>query len=579
MIGLASGRPEIADHLSRICGVCAIGFIALLAVLAIPDKIGADKVIAGGLVLFAPLASYAAIGLMSRTASSSEYGLFDRSIPAVFAGMAGGAEWMSAAVILGAASALFPTAHDGRAVVIGLTGGYILLAVLIAPFLRNSGAHTVPDFLAARYGGNVARLLAVIVLFVCSFLLVVALIEGAVVIASRVLGLNPDVACYLALAVILACALPGGMRGVTATQVVQYVVLILGCLALFVISEAQRFEGAHVGPIYDPVVQALKAIGRGLGIAPMAPRPGPFRLLEAVDSLSLTLCLMLGTASLPHILTRALATPSTDEARASAAWSLLFIAPLLAMLPTYVRLSSEDVSPQLTGVITGLAAAVGVTAMLAAASGVLLTIANSFGYDVWHKMLARKAAPGSRLIVARLLLLAVTALAGYVAATGPMDVVPLVAWAFSLAAAGFFPALVFGVWWTRTTTAAAICGIIAGFGLSLFYIVVSRYYPQAGVTLFGMSSLLEPADGKPLVNVAQALADPKWLADVPASAANPLASKIGWFNVANLACGVFGLAAGFLTMIVVTPLSRRPAPEKRAWIDALRAPRGRARLG
>ncbi len=106
--------------------------------------------------------------------------------------MAGGAEWMSAAIILSAASALFPTAHDGRAVVIGLTGGYILLAVLIAPFLRNSGAHTVPDFLAARYGGNLVRLLAVIVLIACSLIFAIALIEGAVVIASRVARTEPE---------------------------------------------------------------------------------------------------------------------------------------------------------------------------------------------------------------------------------------------------------------------------------------------------------------------------------------------------------------------------------------------------
>ncbi len=578
MTGQASGRREVADHLGRICGICAIGFIALLAVLAMLDKTAVAKEIGGGLLLFAPLASYAAIGLVSRTASLLEFGLFGRSVPAAFAGMAGGAEWMSAAVILSAASALFPTAHDGRAVVIGLTGGYILLAVLIVPFLRNSGAHTVPDFLAARYGGNFVRLLALIVLIACSLIFAIALIEGAVVIASRVLGLNPNVAFYLALVVILLCAFPGGMRGVTTTQVAQYVVLFLGCVALFVISESQRLDASLAGPGYDPVILALQAMARGLGLAP-SPRPLPFRMSEAIDSLPLILCLMLGTASFPHILARSLATPGSDDARASTAWSLLFIAPLLALLPTFVRLSSEDVSRDLGGMISGLAAAVGVTAMLATAGGLLLAIANAFGHDVWHKMLAPRAGPASQLLVARLMLVAATALAAYAAATQPIDVVPMVAWAFSLAAAGSFPALVLAIWWTRTTTTAAIFGIIVGFGLSLFYLVVSRYYPQAGVSYFGMTALLDPADGKPLVNVAQVLADPKWLADVPASAGNPLASKIGWFNIDNLACGVFGLTAGFVTMIVISLMGNRRSPDKQALIDTLRAPHGRAMSG
>jgi cation/acetate symporter len=579
MTGRASSRREVADQLGRICGMCAVGFVALLAVLAMLDKMAGVKEIGGSLLLFVPLASYAAIGLISRSASLFEFGLYGRSVPAAFAGMAGGAEWMSAAVILGAASALFPTAHDGRAVVIGLTGGYILLAVLIAPFLRNSGAHTVPDFLAVRYGGNLVRVLAVIVLIACSLIFAIALIEGAVVIASRMLGLDPNVAFYLALAVILLCALPGGMRGVTATQVAQYVVLFLGCVALFVISESQRFDASSAGPGYDPVIQALKAMARGLGLAPSSAQPLPFRMSEAIDSLPLILCLMLGTAAFSHLLARSLATPGSDEARASTAWSLLFIAPLLALLPTFVRLSSEDVSRELGGMISGLAAAVGVTAMLATASGLLLAVANAFGHDVWHRMLAPKAGPGSRLVVARVMLVGATALAAYAAATEPIDVVPMVAWAFSLAAAGNFPTLVLAIWWTRTTTTAAVFGIIAGFGLALFYLVVSRYYPQAGVGYFGMTALLDPADGKPLVNVAQVLADPKWLADVPASAGNPLASKIGWFNVSNLACGVFGLIAGFVTMIAISLMTNRRSPDKRALIDTLRAPHGRAMSG
>jgi len=168
----------------------------------------------------------------------------------------------------------------------------------------------------------------------------------------------------------------------------------------------------------------------------------------------------------------------------------------------------------------------------------------------------------------------VTALAAYVATTMPVEPVVMLAWAFSLAAAGFFPALVLGIWWQRATSAGAICGIIVGFGLCAFYIVVSRYFPQAGVTHFGMTSLINPTTGRPLVNVAQVLADARWLADVPASAVNPLASKVGWFNISNIACGVFGVLAGFLTITGISLLGRK-RPARATLIDDIRAPTGK----
>jgi cation/acetate symporter len=154
----------------------------------------------------------------------------------------------------------------------------------------------------------------------------------------------------------------------------------------------------------------------------------------------------------------------------------------------------------------------------------------------------------------------------------------MVGWAFSLAMAGNFPALVLGIWWKRTTTTAAICGIIAGFGICLFYLVTSRYFPQAGVKYFGMVSLLNPETFRPLVNVTQVLADPKWIADVPASAANPLANRVGWFNLNNINCGLLGVPLGFATMIVVSLLGKEPSKEMQAFIDEIRKPRGRTVL-
>jgi cation/acetate symporter len=154
----------------------------------------------------------------------------------------------------------------------------------------------------------------------------------------------------------------------------------------------------------------------------------------------------------------------------------------------------------------------------------------------------------------------------------------MVGWAFSLAMAGNFPALTLGIWWKRATTTGAICGIIAGWGICLFYLVVSRYFPQMGVTYFGMTSLLNPETGKALIDVAALMADPKWVADVPASAANPMANRVGWFDLNNINCGLLGMPLGFLVIYVVSLMTKEPSKELQAFIDEIRKPRGRTVL-
>jgi cation/acetate symporter len=183
-----------------------------------------------------------------------------------------------------------------------------------------------------------------------------------------------------------------------------------------------------------------------------------------------------------------------------------------------------------------------------------------------------------RLIIARVLLLFVAVAAASLASTRPSDILAMVGWAFSLAMAGNFPALVMGIWWKKTTTAGAICGIIAGWVICLFYLVTSRYFPQMGVTYFGMSSLLNPETGKALIDVAAIMADPKWMADVPASAANPLANRVGWFDLNNINCGLLGLPLGFLVIYVVSLFTKQPSAEMQAYIDEIRKPRGRTVL-
>ena len=193
-------------------------------------------------------------------------------------------------------------------------------------------------------------------------------------------------------------------------------------------------------------------------------------------------------------------------------------------------------------------------------------------------MLDPNAPTVRRLTVARVLLFFVAVASAALAATRPSDILAMVGWAFSLAMAGNFPALVLGIWWKRTTTTAAILGMAAGWGICLFYLVTSRYFPQAGVTYFGMSSLLNPETGKALINVSQVMADPKWLADVPASAANPMANRVGWFDLNNINCGLLGMPLGFLVMIVVSLMGKPPPKEMQDLVDEIRKPRGKTVL-
>jgi cation/acetate symporter len=465
--------------------------------------------------------------------------------------------------------------YDGRWLLIGLTGGYVLLAVLVLPFLRNVGARSVPDFMTARFGRGVG-LLVVIVLVACSLLFAAALIQETTAIVSRALGRNNDVALYVVLAAVLLCTLAGGMRALTAVQVAQYVALIIGCLALFVIFEVLKFD-MLAGSTYDPIAATLEAIVRGSGLAPAhSPRSVSLGTLEAVSNLELILCLMAGTVSLPHIMTRGLTTPSIREARTSACWSLLFIALLTLVMPTYVALANVESSRELSGVIFVLVAAVGLTAMLATASSLMLTIANSLDYDVYRRPISpRKADPAGPVIVVRLLLVATTGFAAFLATVLSPEPASMVAWAFSLAAAGYLPALVLGIWWARTTSSGAVCGIVVGFGICLGYVVMTRYFPQAATTYLGMTSLHNPANGQALVNVAQVLADPKWVADVPASAGNPLASAVGWLNVGNPAAGVLGMSLGFVITIAVSLLGKTPSGQSLALLEAIRTPDSR----
>jgi len=576
-------KGDFISNLGRIYGIYTGGFAGFVIVLAILEQLGVPNRIIGYLFVFLTIGVYALIGVLSRTAQVSEYYVAGRRVPAFYNGMATGSDWMSAASFIGMAGTLYALGYDGLAFVLGWTGGYVLVAVLMAPYLRKFGAYTVPDFLAARYGGNLARFCGVIVLMAASFTYVVAQVFGVGIIASRFLGISFEVAVFVGLLGILVCSMLGGMRAVTWTQVAQYIILIIAYLLPVVLLSAS-ITGVPVPQImYGQVLQKIVALEQTLGVTKSHIQP--FVNYDMLNFFGLIFCLMVGTASLPHILMRYFTTPSVREARMSVAWSLLFIfllyftAPAyaafaklevyqnvigqqIANLPTWVKswgdiglvtirdangdgilqlsefaINNDAIvlaTPEIAGlpyVVAGLVAAGGLAAALSTADGLLLAIANALSHDIYYKMLDPQAPAKRRLVVARVLLVGVALVAAYVASTRPAGILSMVAWAFSLAAAGLFAPLVLGVWWKRTTSIGAVCGMVAGFGICLYYLIMTQY--------FGM--------GK-------------------------------WFGINNISCGLFGIPVAFIVTYVVSLMTPEPSQEMQDFIESIRVPRGAVRL-
>lgn len=649
----SGGSADFIKNLGKMYGTYTGAFLGFIVLLAILEQVGVPNRILGYLFVFFTLAVYAIIGVMTRTAQVSEYYVAGRRVPAFYNGMATGADWMSAASFVGMAGTLFLLGYDGLAWVLGWTGGFVLVSILIGPYLRKFGAYTVPDFMAFRFGGNTARIVAVIVLVACSFTYVTAQIFGTGLIASRFLGMPFELAVFAGLVGILLCAMLGGMRAVTWTQIAQYIVLIIAYLTPIIILSTKKYgipipELTYGQAIADITAREQQMLQTGLATAAgLKPHIQPFINYTPLNFFAIIFCMMVGTASLPHILMRYFTTPSVREARQSVAWSLLFIFLLYFSAPAYAAFSKLEVytniigrdigalrpwlftwgelgliqvcgknaanlqavvdackaiaghpgvvrlqdfvintdvivlsTPEIAGlpyVISGLVAAGGLAAALSTADGLLLAIANALSHDIYYKMIDPNAPTIRRLTIARALLLVVAVAAAATAATRPADILAMVGWAFSLAMAGNFPALVMGVWWKRTTSAGAVAGMIAGFGLCIFYLVCTRYFPGYGVAYFGMSSLTNPATGAPLVNIAQAMALPNAM-DTWVTLAHPMANKVGWFDLTNIACGLLGMPVGFLVIYVVSLMGKEPSKEMQAYVDEIRKPRGRTVL-
>ncbi len=650
----AKSGGDFISNLGKIYAYYTGGFFGFVIILGILEQLGVPNKFIGYGFVFLTIAVYAIIGVLSRTSEVGEYYVAGRKVPAFYNGMATGADWMSGASFVGMAGTLFLLGYDGLAFVLGWTGGYVLVAILIAPFLRKFGAFTVPDFFAERYGGNTARTIAVVVLISCSFTYVVAQIYATGLIASRFLDMDFTVAVYAGLVGILLCSMLGGMKAVTWTQVAQYIVLIVAYLLPIVILSAKKFgvplpQFTYGQAIADITALESSMVQKGLAdAATLKPHIKPFTTYDPLNYFALILCLMIGTASLPHILMRYFTTPSVRDARSSVAWSLFFIFLLYFSAPAYAAFSKLEVyslidkgtalaelpqwiytygkiglvkvcgvdaasaqsviaacgkivgqggmlrlqdlsintdvivlsTPEIAGmpyVIAGLVAAGGLAAALSTADGLLLAIANALSHDVYYRMINPNAPTKTRLIASRVLLLLVAIFAAFVASTKPADILSMVAWAFSLAAAGIFPALTLGVWWKRANTTGAVIGMLAGFGVCVYYLVGTRYYAVSFHDTWGWMSSAAPAAQAKFVELKAA-----WMAaaDGPAKTAAWVAldkqaqAVAGWFAVKNISAALFGLPVGFLGVIVGSLLTKAPSKEVQDMVDATRRPAG-----
>lgn len=659
-----------------------VGLAAFLLFMAWAERMGMSKVWLGPIFLFSTVMIYAGIGIYGRTSDAEEYYVAGRRIPPVYNGMAAAADWMSAASFISLAGGLYLQGFSGTeaqpgglAYVLGWTGGFCLVALLVAPYLRQLKLYTVPDYFGLRFGGRWPRLIAALAAVLCSFTYVVAQIYGVGLIASRMTGVQFEIGILLGLGGVLLCSFLGGMRAITWTQVAQYIILLLAFL-IPVSWLAYKQLGNPLAPlVYGKQIEKITEMEKVLQDAPaerqvrevFAQRAREYedrlkdidaalrreraaaqervRALKARDAdsalivaasrelaavprdaaaardmwtramlesqerakplgglpphsqafagdpqgtlaqqqafgnsrlnfLALMFCLMVGTAGLPHLLTRFYTTPTVAEARSSVAWSLFFIAllylsaPALAVLVKFevmqglvgssfdtlpswigqwakvdpalisvadvngdrilqfgeIRIGADIVmlvTPEIGGlpyVVSGLVAAGGLAAALSTADALLLTISNSIVRDVYCHEVRRDVTPEQRVILSKFALLGIAMVAAFVAALKPADILPLVAASFSLAASAFVPVMVLGIFWRGTTRAGAVAGMLGGLGVTVYYMLVNS---QVVRNLVGLD---------------------------PGAAL--------WFGILPVSAGVFGVGLGLVVAVLVSLATR-----------------------
>ncbi len=531
---------------------------------------------------------YIYIAWRSRVKETKEFYVASQGVPTVANGAAVAADWMSAASFIGMAGMIAFLGSDGSVYIMGWTGGYVLLALLLAPYLRKWGKFTVPEFVGDRYSDTV-RVVAAISAIVVSFTYVVGQMTGGGVVFARFLGLESHWAVIVAAVVIFFYAVLGGMKGITYTQVAQYIVLITAYL-IPAVAVSQTIGGFPVPQVtYGTILAELDALRVEFGLdeftQAFAGREGGM-----IDVFLVTASLMLGTAGLPHVIIRFYTTKTVRGARFSAFWALFFIALLYLTAPAvgaftmlnllrgaegstaddlpgwiepwqeagYVELNAEDgviqsvnndaasgadlivsndilvlASPEIGGLpapIIGLMAAGGMAAALSTAAGLLLVISSAASHDIYYRMISKeKASEKTQMLVGRLAMTAAVLVAIIAGLNPPAFVAQVVAFAFGLAASTFFPILILGIFWKKANAKGAAAGMLTGLLFTSTYMIYT-------LEVFGTSA------------------------------------NDHLFNISPEGIGAIGAVVNFTVTIVVSNLTKPPSQEVQEMVEEIRYP-------
>ena len=543
---------------------------------------------------------YIGIAIWARAKTTGDFYVADKHVHPVLNGMATAADWMSAASFISMAGIIAFAGYDGSVYLMGWTGGYVLLALLLAPYLRKFGKFTVPDFIGDRYYSDAARLVAVFCAIFVSFTYIAGQMQGVGIVFSRFLEVDVKWGVVIGMVIVFFYAVMGGMKGITYTQIAQYCVLMFAYLVPIIFISMQLtgnpipqlgFIGNSGG---EPLLQKLDGLTTDLGFTPYLQGSK-----SVIDIAAITLALMVGTAGLPHVIIRFFTVPKVADARKSAGWALLFISILYLTAPAvgaFARINFIDTvngsvyetanveesqkatpdwfktwektslidwedkngdgvldykagaenevtvnrdimvlaNPEIAGLpawVIALVAAGGLAAALSTAAGLLLVISASVSHDLLKRVFMKDLSEKGELRAARIAAAGAIVAAGYLGINPPGFVAQVVAFAFGLAAASFFPAIVLGIFWTRTTKQGAIAGMLTGIGFTAAYIIYFKF-----------------------VNPAANTAD-NW-----------------WFGISPEGIGTLGMLLNFAVTIIVTKLTAAPPKDVQDMVLALREP-------
>ncbi len=545
-------------------------------------------------------ALYIGIAIWSRARSTGDFYVAAKSVHPIANGMATGADWMSAASFISMAGLIAFLGRDGAMYLMGWTGGYVLLAMLLAPYLRKFGKFTVPDFVAERYYSDTARVIAVICAIFVSFTYVAGQMRGVGIVFSRFLEVPITTGVIVGMVIVFVYAVLGGMKGITYTQVAQYCVLIIAYLfpAIFISllltgnPIPQLGFGSELSDGSGYLLDKLDGLNKELGFSEYTGRGAK----SMIDVFAITLALMVGTAGLPHVIIRFFTVPKVRDARSSAGWALLFIALLYTTAPAvaafartnmiqtlndkpYTAAPSWFQNWQKTGLIgwedknedgiiqyradagqneltvdrdimvlanpeiaslpnwvVALVAAGGLAAALSTAAGLLLVISTSIAHDLIKNLISKDISGRQELFYARIAAGGAVILAGYLGINPPGFVAQVVAFAFGLAAASFFPAIILGIFSKRINKEGALSGMIVGLVFTAGYII---YFNGVFVATFAE-------------NIPE-----NWL-----------------FGISPEGIGAVGMVLNFIIAVVVSQFTPAPPQSIREMVEDIRVPRG-----